>query len=85
MDRGAPNRDVTIATAIEAAGLAAALLFAIGVLDVAGAIGGALAMLAGRAAANLFLYVRERELPTISRTSPAILSARGANDPAAPP
>ena len=53
--------EVTIATAIEAAGLAAALLFMIGVLDVAGAIGGALAMLLGRAGANLFLYVRQRE------------------------
>ena len=46
---------VTIATAVEAAGLAASLLFMIGTLNVAGAIGGALAMLLGRAGANVYL------------------------------
>jgi hypothetical protein len=51
---------VTVATAVEGAGLVAALLFAIGVLDVPGAVAGALAMLLGRIMANLFLYVRER-------------------------
>ncbi|HEX6974629.1 MAG TPA: hypothetical protein VF147_09515, partial [Vicinamibacterales bacterium] len=51
---------VTIATAIEGAGLVVALLFAIGALDLAGAVAGALAMLFGRVAANLFLYARAR-------------------------
>jgi hypothetical protein len=51
---------ITIATAVEAAGLIAALFFTIGILDVVGAVGGAAAMLVGRAAANVYLSVRER-------------------------
>ena len=51
---------VTMATAVEAAGLAASLLFMIGALNLAGAVGGALAMLLGRVGANVYLYVRQR-------------------------
>jgi hypothetical protein len=54
---------VTIATAVEGAGLVAALLFAIGVLDLGGAIAGASAMLAGRIAANVYLHWRETARP----------------------
>ena len=50
---------VTIATAVEGAGLVVALLFAIGVLDLGGAVAGACAMLAGRGLANVYLYWRE--------------------------
>lgn len=56
---------VTIATAVEGAGLVLTLLFAIGVLDMVGATAGAVAMLAGRVMANAFLYVRGRMTPTM--------------------
>ncbi|MFZ2489986.1 MAG: hypothetical protein WA208_00740 [Thermoanaerobaculia bacterium] len=53
---------ITIATAIEAGGLAVTLFFALGVFDTVGAIAGALAMLLGRAAANGYLYLRASAL-----------------------
>jgi hypothetical protein len=48
---------VTIATAIEGASLAAALFLTIGPLGTAGALGGAIALIAGRLAANVYLAV----------------------------
>lgn len=54
---------VTVATAIEAAGLAIALFFTVGVLDLVGAVGGAIAMVVGRLAANGYLFVRLRVDP----------------------
>lgn len=51
---------VTMATAVEAAGLMAALFLTIGVFDFVGAFGGAVALIFGRVAANAFLYLRER-------------------------
>jgi hypothetical protein len=50
------TRVVTVATAIEAFGLALALFFTVGTLHVAGAVGGAIAMIAGRLAANGYLF-----------------------------
>ena len=47
---------VTIATAIEAGGLAVALFFTIVTLDLVGAVGGAIAMIVGRLAANGYLF-----------------------------
>jgi hypothetical protein len=47
---------VTIATAIEAGGLATALFFTIATLDLVGAVGGAIAMIVGRLAANAYLF-----------------------------
>ena len=46
---------VTIATAIEAATLATTLFIALGAFNVIGAVGGAIAMLAGRIAASAYL------------------------------
>ena len=52
------TRVVTVATAIEAVGLAVALFFTIGPLNMPGASAGALAMIAGRLASNAFLARR---------------------------
>lgn len=49
---------VTIATAIEALVLAATLFVAIRVFGMIGAVGGAMAMLAGRLGANVYLFAR---------------------------
>ena len=54
------TRVVTMATAIEGAGLAIALFFTIGTFSMVGAAGGAIAMLLGRAAANGFLFLTAR-------------------------
>ncbi len=51
---------ITLATAIETGGLAIALFACVGVFDLVGAVGGALAMVAGRLAANAFLFVTAR-------------------------
>jgi hypothetical protein len=51
---------ITVATAIEAGGLAAALFFTVGPLNWVGAIAGAVAMILGRLAANIFFYVQWR-------------------------
>lgn len=51
---------ITLATAIEAGGLAVALLIGIGWSLMAGAVVGAIAMVTGRLAANLYLYMRSR-------------------------
>ncbi|HEU5163466.1 MAG TPA: hypothetical protein VFV54_10000, partial [Thermoanaerobaculia bacterium] len=51
---------ITVATAIEAAGTAIALVLTIGRLDLVGAVGGAIAMMAGRLAANAYLFVASR-------------------------
>lgn len=48
---------VTSATAIETVTLAATLFIAIGLFDTIGAVGGAMAMLAGRGAASGFLFL----------------------------
>jgi progressive ankylosis protein len=53
---------ITISTAIEAATLAAALFLTLGPLGWIGATGGAVAMLAGRAAASIYLYAERRRL-----------------------
>lgn len=52
------TRPITVATAIETGGLFAALMVLIGAFHLVGAVAGAIAMLFGRVAANLFLYVR---------------------------
>ncbi|MHB0971329.1 MAG: hypothetical protein ACYC7A_11315 [Thermoanaerobaculia bacterium] len=52
---------ITVATAIEAGGLAVALLVTIGGLNLVGAVGGAIAMLVGRLAANGYLFVKSRQ------------------------
>jgi hypothetical protein len=49
---------ITVATAIEAGGLALVLFATIGMFDMVGAVGGAIAMIVGRIAANAFLYLR---------------------------
>lgn len=54
------TRVVTMATAIEGAGLAIALFIAIGPLSLVGAIGGAIALILGRAASNAYLFVAGR-------------------------
>lgn len=54
---------VTIATAIEGTGLALALFATVGRLSMAGAVGGAIAMIVGRLAANGFLFERSRVRP----------------------
>lgn len=46
---------ITVATAIETGGLALALLACVGPLNLVGAVGGAIAMVAGRLAANAYL------------------------------
>jgi hypothetical protein len=51
---------ITVATAVEAGGLAAALFVTVGALDLVGAVGGAIAMIVGRLAANAFLMLRSR-------------------------
>ena len=51
---------VTIATAVEACGLAVALFFTIFTLNLVGAVGGAIAMVVGRLAANGYLFVSAR-------------------------
>ena len=58
---------ITIATAIEAGGLAIALFFTIVTLNMVGAVGGAIAMIVGRLAANAYLF-------TISRASATVTS-----------
>jgi hypothetical protein len=60
------TRVVTIATAIEAAGLAAALYFTIFTLDLVGATGGAIAMIVGRLAANGYLFTIARAPATVT-------------------
>ncbi|MGZ5444699.1 MAG: hypothetical protein ACXW5U_15475 [Thermoanaerobaculia bacterium] len=66
------TRVVTIATAIEGAGLALLLFATIGQLSMVGATGGAIAMIAGRLAANGYLFgVRRRlvaALPSLRTT-----------------
>lgn len=54
---------ITVATAIEAGGLALTLLFCVGTLDLVGAVAGAIAMIVGRLAANGYLYVKARSIP----------------------
>jgi hypothetical protein len=49
------TRVVTAGTAVEAVGICAALVFCVGVLDLAGALAAAVAMMAGRVSANAFL------------------------------
>jgi hypothetical protein len=49
---------VTMATAVEGVGLAVALWATVGPLNTIGAVGGAIAMLAGRLAANVYLFTR---------------------------
>lgn len=56
------TRVVTTATAIEGAGLAAMLFATIGPLSMVGAVGGAIAMVAGRLAANGYLLGVRRRL-----------------------
>lgn len=55
------TRTVTVATVIEAGGAALALVATIGGLGMIGAVGGAIAMMCGRVAANTFLFFRARE------------------------
>jgi hypothetical protein len=57
------TRVITMATAIEGAGLAIALYATVGPLSLIGAVGGAIAMMLGRLAANGFLFgVRRQRL-----------------------
>jgi hypothetical protein len=57
------TRVITMATAIEGAGLAIALYATVGPLSMVGAVGGAIAMMLGRLAANGFLFgVRRQRL-----------------------
>lgn len=51
---------VTMATAVEGAGLALALYVTVGPLDMVGAAGGAIALIVGRLAANGYLFLRRR-------------------------
>jgi hypothetical protein len=51
---------ITIATAIEFAGLGAGLFVTVGALDMIGAVGAAIGMLIGRLAANGFLLIAAR-------------------------
>jgi hypothetical protein len=53
------TRIVSIATAVEALTLAATLFVTLGALDLTGAMGGAVAMLAGRLASSGYLFVCE--------------------------
>jgi hypothetical protein len=55
------TRVITAATAVETAGLIVALAATIGPFNMMGAVGGAIAMIVGRLAANAFLYVKGRE------------------------
>ena len=62
---------VTIATAIETAVLALTLFFVLSATSVTGAVGGAIAMLAGRLGANLYLFVsRTVTTPAMPRPAP---------------
>lgn len=54
------TRLITVATAIEAGGLAVTLLLAIGPLGMVGAVAGAIATMAGRVAANGYLWLELR-------------------------
>ncbi len=54
------TRVVTMATAIEGIGLVIALFFAIESFSLIGAIGGAIALILGRAASNAYLFVAGR-------------------------
>lgn len=54
------TRTLTVATMIEAGGAASGLIATIGGLNMIGAIGGAIAMMCGRVAANAFLFFRAR-------------------------
>jgi hypothetical protein len=54
---------ITVATAIEAGGLVLVLLVTVGAMNLVGAVGGALAMIAGRLAANGYLFLRARTSP----------------------
>ena len=56
------TRVVTMATAVEGVGLAVTLYATVGPLDLVGASAGAVAMIAGRLAANGYLFARRREL-----------------------
>jgi hypothetical protein len=49
---------ITVATAIEAGGLAVILLVMVGPLNLVGAVGGAIATVVGRIAANAYLFLR---------------------------
>lgn len=51
------TRVISIATALEALTLAATLFLTLGILDLVGVVGGAIAMLAGRVAASGYLFV----------------------------
>jgi hypothetical protein len=53
---------ITAATAIETGGLAVTLLVCIGPLSMAGAVAGALATMAGRIAANVYLSTRQAQV-----------------------
>ncbi|HEX2833967.1 MAG TPA: hypothetical protein VHW00_13230 [Thermoanaerobaculia bacterium] len=57
------TRIVSIATAIEAVTLAVALFLTMSVFSMIGALGGAIAMLAGRLAASIYLFVCARVNP----------------------
>lgn len=57
---------ITMATAIETGGLVLMLLITIGLLDMAGAVAGAIALIAGRLAANAFLAVMGSRAPAVS-------------------
>ena len=54
------TRAITVATAIETGGLFAALMLGIGAFNMVGAVAGAVAMIFGRVAANVFLWARSR-------------------------
>ncbi|HYR28446.1 MAG TPA: hypothetical protein VEU30_08270, partial [Thermoanaerobaculia bacterium] len=60
------TKPVTIATAVEGAGLATALFLTVGPLGMIGAVGGAIAMMTGRLASNLYLLMR----PMTDRQAP---------------
>jgi hypothetical protein len=54
------TRLITVATAIEAGGLAVTLLLAVGPLGMVGAVGGAIATMVGRVGANIYLWLQLR-------------------------
>ncbi len=60
------TRVVTWATAIETAGMAVALFFTIGTLNLVGALAGAIALIVGRLAANGYLFVSARASATVT-------------------
>jgi hypothetical protein len=65
------TRVVTAGTAIEAAGIGAALLVCVGALDLVGALAAAVAMMTGRAGANTFLATQLRAAQlTAARPAP---------------